>query len=61
MDLDGGDFKSKIYVKQNAGPPAQRDLDEKRESTWLEHIAIGTATDPYQPAERQYGATHVIQ
>src|SRR5499425_159100 len=23
----------------------------------LEHIAIGTATDPYQPAEREYGVT----
>src|SRR6202008_4480784 len=25
--------------------------------TQAEHIAIGTATDPYQPAEREYGVT----
>ena len=25
-----------------------------------EHIAIGTATDPYQPAEREFGATRAI-
>ena len=49
MELDGGDFESKIYVKQNAGPLAERDLAS--EKIWGEHIAIGTATDPYQPAE----------
>jgi DNA repair photolyase len=58
MDLDGGDFESKIYVKQNAGPLAERDLSN--EKIWGEHIAIGTATDPYQPAEREYGATRAI-
>jgi DNA repair photolyase len=58
MDLDGGDFESKIYVKQNAGPIAERDLSN--EKIWGEHIAIGTATDPYQPAEREYGATRAI-
>src|ERR1700736_2907302 len=26
MELDGGAFESKIYVKQNAGPLAERDL-----------------------------------
>jgi len=25
-----------------------------------EHIAIGTATDPYQPAEREFGTTRAI-
>lgn len=58
MELDGGEFESKIYAKQNAGPLAARDLST--EKIWGEHIAIGTATDPYQPAEREFGATHAI-
>jgi DNA repair photolyase len=58
MELDGGDFESKIYVKQNAGALVERDLDSDK--IWGEHIAIGTATDPYQPAEREFGATRAI-
>ena len=58
MDLDGQDFEKKIYVKQDAGPLARRDLGKKRVQG--EHIAIGTATDPYQPAEREFGATRAI-
>jgi DNA repair photolyase len=58
MELDGADFERKIYVKQNAGPLARRDMST--EKIWGEHIAIGTATDPYQPAEREFGATRAI-
>src|SRR5271154_7345820 len=58
MELDGAEFESKIYVKKDAGPLAGRDL--ANEKIWGEHIAIGTATDPYQPAEREYGATRAI-
>jgi len=58
MELDGADFESKIYVKKNAGPLAERDLNT--EDIWGEHIAIGTATDPYQPAEREFGVTRAI-
>ena len=58
MELDGNEFESKIYVKQDAGPLAGRDL--ANEKIWGEHIAIGTATDPYQPAEREYGATRAV-
>jgi DNA repair photolyase len=58
MELDGADFESKIYVKKDAGPLAERDLS--REPIWGEHIAIGTATDPYQPAEREFGTTRAI-
>src|SRR5271156_4923038 len=58
MELDGNEFESKIYVKQDAGPLAGRDL--ANEKIWGEHIAIGTATDPYQPAEREFGATRAI-
>jgi len=58
MELDGGDFEKKIYVKQEAGPLMERDLSH--EPVWGEHIAIGTATDPYQPAEKEFGATRAI-
>ncbi len=58
MDLETADFERKIYVKQNAGPLAGRDL--AMEKVQGEHIAIGTATDPYQPAEREFGATRAI-
>jgi DNA repair photolyase len=58
MEVPGDEFESKIYVKQNVGPLADRDLAS--EPVWGEHIAIGTATDPYQPAEREFGATRSI-
>ena len=58
MELDSADFERKIYVKKDAGPLAGRDL--AMEKVQGEHIAIGTATDPYQPAEREFGATRAI-
>ncbi len=58
MELDGADFEKKIYVKQDAGALAARDLDN--EKVRGEHIAIGAATDPYQPAERGFGTTRAI-
>lgn len=64
MEIDGGEFERKIFVKQDAGALLARDISRKYsyESkgsgyTQAEHIAIGTATDPYQPAEREYGVT----
>ena len=58
MELEATDFERKIYVKQNSGPIAGRDLAMGKIQG--EHIAIGTATDPYQPAEREFGATLAI-
>lgn len=58
MELDGGEFERKIYVKQDAGQMAFRELRSR--AVRGEHIAIGTATDPYQPAERDFGATRAI-
>src|SRR5579864_6031277 len=58
MELDGGEFERKIFVKQDAGPMAFREL--RSSAVRGEHIAIGTATDPYQPAEREFGATRAI-
>jgi DNA repair photolyase len=64
MEIDGGEFEKKIYVKQNAAPLLAQDVLRKysyqragAEDAGPEHIAIGTATDPYQPAEREYGVT----
>src|ERR1700757_4756492 len=64
MEIDGGEFERKIFVKQEAALLLARDITRKYsyESkasgyTKAEHIAIGTATDPYQPAEREYGVT----
>ena len=64
MELDGGEFERKIFVKKDAGPVLAYDMSRKYsyESEGSggekpEHIAIGTATDPYQPAEREYGVT----
>ena len=58
MELrEGLDFERKIYVKQHVAPLLRRDLRRVKSG---EGIAIGTATDPYQPAERKYGATRAI-
>jgi DNA repair photolyase len=58
MELSGGDFERKIFVKKDAGPLAARDLLSRGLNG--EHIAIGSATDPYQPAEKEFGATRAI-
>jgi DNA repair photolyase len=54
---DGLDFERKIYIKQQAAWLLRRDL---RRVKGGEAIAIGTATDPYQPAERQHRVTREI-
>jgi DNA repair photolyase len=64
MELDGSEFEKKIYVKKDAAPLLAWDVAHKYSYTSEasgearpDHIAIGTATDPYQPAEREYGVT----
>ncbi|HXM93842.1 MAG TPA: radical SAM protein [Candidatus Dormibacteraeota bacterium] len=63
MELDGGEFEKKIFVKKDAAALLRHDLAQKylpNSNVWErepEHIAIGTATDPYQPAEQEYGVT----
>ncbi len=58
MEIDGGEFERKIYVKRDAAGTVDRDLAAKWQPG--EHIAIGTATDPYQPAERDFGVTRSL-
>lgn len=58
MELrDGVDFERKIFVKQQAAALLQSELKKVKRG---EEIAIGTATDPYQPAERRFELTRVI-
>ncbi len=58
MELrDGLDFERKIYVKRHAAWLLRQELKQVRPG---QSIAIGTATDPYQPAERKFGITRSI-
>src|SRR5438309_7380055 len=58
MELrDGVDFERKIYIKQHA---AELLRQERRRVKPGEEIAIGTATDPYQPIERRLEVTRAI-
>lgn len=54
---DGADFENKIYAKTDMPLLLSREL---RKIDKREGIAIGTATDPYQPAERRFGRTRAI-
>jgi DNA repair photolyase len=54
---DGAEFEQKIYVKQHTADLLRRDLRRVKPG---ESIALGTATDPYQPAERRYEVTRGI-
>ena len=54
---DGIDFEQKIFVKQHAADLLRQELRQVKTG---EDIAIGTATDPYQPAERRYEVTRAI-
>jgi DNA repair photolyase len=54
---NGVDFEQKIYVKQHTAELLRHDLRRVKPG---EPIALGTATDPYQPAERRYEITRGI-
>jgi DNA repair photolyase len=54
---DGLDFERKIYVKQQTAWLLRQDLKKVKPG---EQIAIGTATDPYQPAEKRFEVTRGI-
>jgi DNA repair photolyase len=62
MELDGLAFEKKIFVKKDAAVLLTREIATKysfasgRDGV-PEHICVGTATDPYQPAENEYGIT----
>ena len=58
MELrDGIEFERKIFVKQHTSELLRQELKKVKRG---EQIAIGTATDPYQPAERRFEVTRAI-
>jgi DNA repair photolyase len=58
MELrDGLDFERKIFVKKHSAWLLRQELKHVRSG---QSIAIGTATDPYQPAERKFGITRAV-
>src|SRR5271170_836690 len=58
MELrDSAEFEDKIYAKSNVQSILRRELEKIDGS---KGISIGTATDPYQPAERRFERTRSI-
>jgi DNA repair photolyase len=54
---DGIEFEQKIYAKQHAADLLRQEIRKVKAG---EQIAIGTATDPYQPIERKLEITRTI-
>jgi len=52
---DGKDFERKIYAKEAAPELLRAELRQAKDKGLP--IALGTATDPYQPAEKQFEIT----
>jgi DNA repair photolyase len=57
MELPPEDFERKIFIKQNAAWLLEQELKQVRPG---EEIALGTATDPYQPVERRARVTESL-
>lgn len=51
------DFERKIFAKEFDPKGFSRELRQVKPAEW---IAIGTATDPYQPAERRFRRTRAV-
>ena len=58
MELDPSEFEDKIYAKAAPGHLLRQELARLTKKDT--RIAIGTATDPYQPAERRFERTRAI-
>lgn len=54
----GDEFSSLVFVKTNFADVLRRELD--RPSWTREQVALGTATDPYQPIEGHYKLTRRV-
>src|ERR1700734_2479506 len=57
MQLPPEDFERRIFQKENAAWLLEQELKQVRPG---EEIALGTATDPYQPVERHAGVTQSL-
>ena len=55
LDLPPSSFETQLFAKLNVAEVLRAEL---RKPTWeWEYVAVGTATDPYQPIEGQYRLT----
>jgi DNA repair photolyase len=57
MEMEPEEFERKIYFKQNAAWLLEQELKRVKPGT---EIALGTATDPYQPLERRQRVTRSL-
>lgn len=58
LDEEGDRWGSRIFVKVNAAAVLRTELAKR---SWRhEEVAIGTATDPYQPLEGRYRITRAV-
>lgn len=57
LEMTPEDFERKIYFKQNAAWLLEQELKHLKPGT---DIALGTATDPYQPLERNQAITRSL-
>ena len=57
MELPPEDFERRIFIKENAAWLLEQELRQVRAH---EEIALGTATDPYQPVERRAKVTQSL-
>ncbi len=57
LEMQPDEFERKIYFKQNAAWLLEQELRRLKPDT---QIALGTATDPYQPLERKLGITRSL-
>jgi DNA repair photolyase len=57
LELKHEEFEQKIYFKENAAWLLAQELKRLKPGT---QIALGTATDPYQPLERKLGITRSL-
>jgi DNA repair photolyase len=57
LEFSPEEFEHKIYFKQNAAWLLQQELTRLKPGT---EIALGTATDPYQPLERRQRITRSL-
>lgn len=53
-------FERRILVKEGAGARAREALRSTRAPRAGDSVVIGTATDPYQPAERRFRVTREV-
>jgi DNA repair photolyase len=57
MEMQPEEFERRIFIKQNAAWLLEQELRQVRPG---EEIALGTATDPYQPVERHARVTQSL-